>query len=514
MIESLADEIVTAGVKMSFGVPGSGVSLSLIDKLDKRGVPFYLTHFEGTGTLMAATIGRLSGCAGLSLSIKGPGLANSVPGLTAAWFEAFPVIHITEAYAFGSSPTQAHKRLEHACLAGGITKAVRYFSTNGPSFTDMALFAATEEPGPVVYELAIPPAGIQDTLPFTENVTGDQSSVMECITHSKRPVVIVGALGTRQHQIAEMLRRLAIPVFTSVAAKGILDEAISNSAGIFTGCGLELTPERQILPKADLIVGIGLTAREVLAAKPFHCNYVSIEAVATLGTNGFAPTARGGLYMVEEVFTQLAEIPAWGLDELADVMTALHARMDEGFLPGSVFHAIERQFRTDARIVLDTGYFCTIGEHAWRAPKDNLFLMSGQGRYMGTGLPMALGASLYEPTRPTIAILGDGGIAMYLAEAKLAVQHKLPLLIILMTDNAFGSIRTRALKDGLTQAPLIMDGCTWVPTFESLGFSGNRAENLSTVEAVLSTWVPASGPAFLEIPFAPDAYEAMVADIR
>jgi acetolactate synthase-1/2/3 large subunit len=127
---------------------------------------------------------------------------------------------------------------------------------------------------------------------------------------------------------------------------------------------------------------------------------------------------------------------------------------------------------------------------------------------------MAIGAALHDSGLPTVLVTGDGGVAMYLAEAKLAAQHKLPLLIVLMTDNAFGSIRTRAIKDGLTQKPLIMDGKSWVATFDSLGIPGTRVENLGALEQALAAWTPRNGPAFLEIPFEPDAYEAMVAGIR
>jgi acetolactate synthase-1/2/3 large subunit len=188
--------------------------------------------------------------------------------------------------------------------------------------------------------------------------------------------------------------------------------------------------------------------------------------------------------------------------------------MEEGFLPGAVFAAIDHQFQRRLRMVMDTGYFCTIGEHAWRAASADLCLLSGQGRYMGTGLPMALGAVLHDSSVPTVLVTGDGGVAMYLAEAKLAVQHRLPLLIVLMTDNAFGSVRTRAIKEGLTQKPLTMDGKSWVPVFDSLGIPGTRAENINAVHDALAAWMPSSGPAFLEIPFEPNAYEAMVAGIR
>jgi thiamine pyrophosphate-dependent acetolactate synthase large subunit-like protein len=85
---------------------------------------------------------------------------------------------------------------------------------------------------------------------------------------------------------------------------------------------------------------------------------------------------------------------------------------------------------------------------------------------------------------------------------------------VLMTDNTFGSIRTRAIKDKLTQKPLTMDGKSWVDVFDSLGIPGRRTENINAVRDALAAWMPRNGPAFLEIPFEPDAYEAMVAGIR
>ena len=117
---------------------------------------------------------------------------------------------------------------------------------------------------------------------------------------------------------------------------------------------------------------------------------------------------------------------------------------------------------------------------------------------MGTGLPMALGAALHDSGLPTVLVAGDGGIAMYLAEAKLAVQHKLPLLIVLMTDNAFGSIRTRAIKEA--DAKAAYHGRQELgPCLRFARHPGTRAENIDAVQDALAAWAPSSGPAFLEI---------------
>ena len=509
----LADEIAGHGVPMLFGIPGSGASLMLIDALEKHGIPFHLTHFEGAGALMAATVGHLSGRAGVSVSIKGPGLANALPGITAACFESYPLVHIAEAFTPDAPLSQAHKRLDHDALARPITKAARYFGSAG-GFPALAHLALAEEPGPVLMNLAPREVVVEQKLPEAEVPAGeDVGAAVELVGRSRSPVVIAGTAAIRAG-LGPVLAALSCPVFSTAAAKGVLDEAAPHAAGVYTGVGLALTPEFGLLPNADLVVGIGLTAKEVLAAKAFRCAYLAIDAAESPGSDAFSPAVRIGIGAAPAVCEALAAKPAWGIDELRRIQTRLRARMAERFLPGAVFDAIARRFERRVRLVMDTGYFCTIGEHVWQSSDPSLCLLSGQGRYMGTGIPMALGAALYDGKHPTVAVLGDGGVGMYLAEVKLAVRHKLPLLIVLMTDNAFGSIRTRAIQDHLTQIPLTMDGRSWVPTFESFGLASLRAASLDAVERALASWKPAEGPAFLEVPFDPDAYEAMVKDIR
>ncbi len=508
----LADEIIAHGVTRLFGIPGSGVTLSLIDALEKRGIPFHLTHFEGAGALMAATVGKLSGRAGVSLSIKGPGLANTLSGIAAAWFESYPLVHLTEAYPPGAPASLAHKRMDQASLVAPIAKASRFSAKDGPGFTAMAHFACAEQPGPVLFELAPSAPAKAEALPAAAMLRPDAAKAYELLRNCNHPIVIAGALALRAG-LGAALAKLNVPVFSTAAAKGIVDERAHNAAGLFTGVGEGYTPEYVLMHRADLVIGIGLTASESLKTAPFRAPYLAIEAVETPGTDAFAPEARLGLGDAVAAFDHIAACN-WGLDELRDILFRLQARMEEGFLPGACFAAIDNAFARRVRMVMDTGYFCTIGEHAWRAASADLCLLSGQGRYMGTALPMALGAALHDPSLPTVMVAGDGGIAMYLAEAKLAVQQKLPLLIVLMTDNMFGSVRTRAIKDGLTQKPLTMDGKSWVPVFDALGIPGTRAETIGQVNEALSDWMPSGGPAFLEIPFEPDAYEAMVGGIR
>lgn len=509
--DRLAQEISRQGVTSVFGIPGSGNTLSLIDALEKAGVGFGLTRFEGTGVLMAATFGRLSGKAGVSLSIKGPGLANAVPGLAAAWFEAFPVVHLTEATPVSAPPSQAHKRLDHLSLVKAVAKGIRSLAQTNQPFSQMASWAEAEETGPVVLELT--QTEVQTlSIPNSKVSEGDQGRILKMCQQAERPVLIIGSMAIRKN-LSSYINKLNIPVFSTAAAKGVIDETLPCSAGVYTGAGLDLTPEYSLLPKADLVVCMGLTAREVLSVKSFPCKAINIEAAHTAGIEGFGFTETSDLAAARPMLESL-QSKEWGVEQLKNIKSTLNKSLTQNFLPGQVYHQLQTHFQGKVRGVMDTGYFCTIAEHSWLAKNSNMCLLSGQGRYMGTGLPMAIAASLYDLTVPTLAFLGDGGVGMYFAEAKMAVDYQLPLLIVLMTDNAFGSIRTRAIQDNLTQAPLVMDGKSWVSVFNALGIPGERTDNLKGVEKALKHWNPDSGPAFLEIAFNPDQYESMVNKIR
>jgi acetolactate synthase-1/2/3 large subunit len=164
--------------------------------------------------------------------------------------------------------------------------------------------------------------------------------------------------------------------------------------------------------------------------------------------------------------------------------------------------------------VLDTGYFCTVGEHVWQAPEAGLCLGSGQGRYMGIGLPMAIAAAQQDGREPTILAVGDGGIGMFVGELRAAVERRLPLLVMLLSDGGFGSVRTRAVKDGLTQRPLLMGQPSWLRVMEGMGLTAAVAEDETGVADAAAKWDPASGPAFIEVRFDPASYQEMVVGVR
>ncbi|NLY38305.1 MAG: thiamine pyrophosphate-binding protein [Firmicutes bacterium] len=511
-LERLAREIYGCGITDVFGIPGSGQTLELLDCLEQYPVKFHLAHFEGAAAIMAGVAGRLSGRPGVAVSIKGPGLANMIPGLALCYLERFPLVAIAEAYHAQAPPSQAHKRMNHAALVEAVTKGRRYLAERGPGFTEMAEWAAAEIPGPVLLELAGGKTERECGVPPATCPAG--ADLVKYISRAKRPLVIAGTLALR-YGWSDQLNRLSIPVFSTVAVKGVINEHLPHAAGVYTGAGLELTPEKNVLPMADLIVGIGLHPNEVLAARPFHCPAVNIYPVDDPGCAAafnFAATAPPR--EAAAVFDALAR-QSWGLEAVQASRHKLEEKLLGGpFLPARAFRIIEDAFQGAVRLVLDTGNFCTVGEHVWRSIRGDRFLCSGQGRYMGVSLPMGLAASLYDRQIPTVVVAGDGGIGPFLAEMKIAVQNRLPLILILMTDGYFASIRGRALRDRLTEKPLTIAAPSWLSVMEGFRLRAERVEMAEALHRVLAEWNIHEGPMYIEIPFPATPYQWMLRGIR
>jgi acetolactate synthase-1/2/3 large subunit len=78
---------------------------------------------------------------------------------------------------------------------------------------------------------------------------------------------------------------------------------------------------------------------------------------------------------------------------------------------------------------------------------------------MGYSLPAAIGAKLADPSRSVCAICGDGSLQMSMMELATAVQHDVPVKLVVMTYTRFGIVRlfqTKGYDD--RQTAVFLDG--------------------------------------------------------
>lgn len=510
-IKTFSSGLVKSGVNSAFGIPGSGLSLSLIDDLEKRGVPFYLTNFEGSASLMAAVNGKVSNSIGLSISIKGPGLTNSLSGISAAWFESIPLIHASETHNILSGKNLFHKRLNQKSLLSEVTKDNFYVNNNANDVSKFIEYSKSETPGPILVEMQRDQTKNKFNKIPKKILNKNDKEAYEKLSNCTKPIIILGSLASRMCSNS-FINSLKIPVFSTASAKGVFNEFNENSMGVYTGVGLELSPENSIVKSADLIICVGMNTKEVLSVKKFPCYSINFQSIIEFKTHEFKFNSIIHIDYFEE-FMDCVKNKSWSQKDLNSIISKLNQNMLNSFLPANIFDYFNNLPSNNFRAIFDTGFFCTVAEHIWKSKSDNLCLMSGNGRYMGTSIPMAIGASLAETNIPHVVFMGDGGIGMYLSEISIAVNNNLPILFILLSDGGFASIRKSAISNNLTQNPLLVDN-DWPKIFESFNISSYKCNDLVSVDNIVSQWLKNTQPLFIEINFDSKKYLSMVDNLR
>lgn len=511
-VVALGDALVAEGVRAIFGIPGSGLSLQLIATLERLGVPFYGASHEASGAVMAGAFGARSRTLGCSVSIRGPGVGNALAGILTNHYEQRAALSLAEALGPAAPSGMAHKRLDHAVAAGPYVKAYATLAEPGPTLAALAAAARAEVPGPVHLDLlgddtrllrAPPPPGRHEPI---------GPGVSHLLEHARRPIVIAGSLATRRPW-GQRLAQLRVPLLTTFAAKGVVDERGAFAAGVFTGDGKALAPESRLLPDADLVVGLGLRRSEILRPPTWSCPVVLLDVVAGVA-DGLGATHVVSSAADEDLDAAVAALGtcAWGGDRVAEATTAVRRRLlEDRWLPGRVYETLEGALPGIGCFVVDTGWFCTVAEHVWRAPSAGTFLASANGRSMGTALPMAIGAALADRSRPTVCAMGDGGVRMYVAELRLAVEERLPILFLLLSDGRLGSVA----GDGtLSRRATSVAGASWFRIAEAMDCPGHQVKDVDGLLAALACWRWSEGPLFVEAVFDQERYAAMTRDLR
>lgn len=473
-------------------VPGGGASLDVIDALADLGRDVVTVHHEATAAIAAGAIGRLSARPGAVIAIKGPGLANLVPGLGLATLEGRPVVALVEAHAPGSSAV--HKRMDHTALAAGVAKGIGA-AADADAVRAGAALAMAERPGAVVLEL-VPGPAVAAPADVPPGRAADPTA-LAALAAARRPLVVAGSAALRAGW-GRALAAAAVPVATSAAAKGLIDERSAPSAGVVTGAGGPRSPEATLLSETDLVVAVGLDPRELLA-----------------------PLAGPRVVPVDPHATDPAEVlgalrgDGWDLDAVHGRVLALRDALVDAhpFLPAAILATVAEHLPS-ARMVADTGDHCTIAEHVWLARDHESFLGAGASRWMGTGLPTALGATLCDSGMVTVAMVGDGGIGGTFGELVVAVERERPLLVLVVEDGGFASIRGRAVARGRRTASLEHPPRGWARAAEGLGLHAAEVRTADQLTAALAGWSSWDGPLLVHCRHDAAAYATMTEGLR
>jgi acetolactate synthase-1/2/3 large subunit len=532
--EALVERLKQAGVTHIFGVPGGECNLDLIAACDRLGIAFVLTRTETAAAIMACVAGELTGAPGAAMTTRGPGLASAVNGAAFADLDRSPLLLIADGYA----PDQAfisHQRIDQErILAPLLRGSARLSAESALAQLDSLLAAAAgPPPGPSYLEvtgseirapapIAALPAAAAPAAPVPGGpvAQGAPESARALLGAAKRPLLIAG-LQARSADASAALRRFVeqsgCPVLTTYKAKGAMPEAHPLAMGLYAGG----VAEEPLVRDADLVLLYGFDPVE---GPPQAWRYKGIKALE-LTRHRFDPQLlEPDVSVVAPIGPALGALAAdtdssgWAAGELARhrerIRGAARVEPAGGVSPVAVVDCAIEHLPADSRIAIDAGAHMLPVLHLWQCAEPDRSLISRGLSTMGFALPAAIGASLADPQRKTVAFTGDGGLMMCLGELGTALECGAAPVVVLFNDSALTLIEAKQRRRQLPRSGISFGRTDFARIAEGFGWRARRASTRAELDSAFREAAALDEPFLIDALVDPSSYDEIIARVR
>ena len=506
-------------VDQVYCVPGEsyiGLTSTMIERNSMRVV--VCRHEAGAG-FMAAADGRLRNRAGVCMVSRGPGLSNGMVALHSSFHDATPMVMLVGQVERKDFGRQALQEQDYSVLLADITKQVIH--VNEPETASEAIarafhLAENGTPGPVAVilpedvldEETDAPVDLPRPRVKAAATEDDLGRLADMLAKAERPMVIVGgallADAVTDPQAFADLNRLAeewvLPISPSHRRPHAFDARHPNYGGYM---GIRVPPALiGEMKKADLMVSLGERMTDTVSqsysfpeAPQPQLPFVHVWPDANEVGRVWRPDL-GIPASPHEVIKALLKrgAPAdsgkrqgWvsGLNKIHnDLLAKEWEPTTDGVNFAAIVCEVDKHLAEDATITSDAGNFGSFVHRYIGFGQKQIFLSSIVGA-MGSGMPMAVAASMRRPGAQVVCFIGDGGALMMGNELATAIQYGAAPIMVISDNSMYGTIGMhsyvrypeRAFMDGtrLTNP----DFAAWARTFGAEGITIESEEEVA-----------------------------------
>ncbi len=462
----LVDCLIEQGCDRIFTVPGESF-LAVLDALhDSPQIETVICRQEGGAAFMACADGAMTGKPGVCFVTRGPGATNASIGAHVAFQDSQPMLLFIGDVDRGMKDREGFQEVDFTTMFAPLAKLVLRIDDPRriPEYIARAWATAIAgRPGPVV--IALP----EDML--LEEVTGlaarsavarpaqaicpdAMGTLMRMLADACAPVAIIGGAGwhtkAREH-FTSFAERVGLPVAGAFRRQ----DAIPNSSQAWAG-NLGYGPNPKLVERiksADLVLVVGARLGEATTdsytlVTPDHPGQVLVHIHPDPAELGRVYRADLAICADMAEFAEAADL--WDDDIVPfDAGPEAHKQWLEWSSPlpnghkldmGQVVATMRRELPDDAIICNGAGNFSGWWHRYWHYNGFPSQLAPTAGA-MGYGVPAAVAAAKRFPERTVIALAGDGDFLMNGQELATAVQYGCDLLVVLVDNGAYGTIR-------------------------------------------------------------------------
>jgi acetolactate synthase-1/2/3 large subunit len=464
----LVQQLVSHGVKHVFCVPGESY-LAVLDGLVDADIKVTVCRQEGGAAMMADAHGKLTGEPGICMVTRGPGASNALAGIHIAMQDSTPLILFVGQIERGMREREAFQEMDYRAVFGTQAKWVTEIDQveRIPELVSRAFNVATSgRPGPVVIALPedmltelsdaaiVPHYQVVDSAPLP----AQWAELEKLLAGARAPVAVLG--GSRWNaeavnRFAAFAERLQLPVAASFRRQMLMP---ADHPCFIGDLGLGGNPEMlERIKSSDLLLLVGGRLSEIPsqsytlidiplpAQKLVHIHPDSAELNrvyhATLALNASPIAFAAGLSAVAA-----PPAPVWAADTLRLHQSYLkwsdpsQVRTAGALQMGGVMSYLEKHLPVDAILTNGAGNYATWLHRFHRFGRFATQLAPTSGS-MGYGLPAAVGAKRVWPDKTVVCFAGDGCFLMHGQEFATAVQYDLPIIVVLIDNGMYGTIR-------------------------------------------------------------------------
>jgi len=533
----IADTLAAAGVRVAYTVPGESF-LPLLDGLAAAGIRVVPTRHEGGAAFMAAASAALSGHPTVVVGTRAVGAANLAVGLHVAHADSLPVIALVGQVARPTRGRDGFQEVDLAATIGGYCRWAREVrdAATLPTILDEALRRATTgRPGPVL--LSLPEDLLAEEVadapsrPAAAATVGPSRlpppdpihvrRILHLLLDAERPVILAGGGVLRSRATADLVR-LAEFVDVPVIAAWRRPDVFPNDNPRYLGMsGYFAAPTvRRRLANADAMLVIGCRLNEVatygheIPATATRWAHVDTEPLGSrpglaAPTIALAADARTFLREARRVLGA-GVLDAGGLERRRASMAADRVAFEDarqvdlaawdgpGVHPGRIVATLNRVLSPDTIVTTDAGNFGGWAARGLVLRRPGTFLGTTAGA-MGFAIPAAVAAAMAGPGRPVVALAGDGGAGMTIAELETAVRVGVHPVVLVFDNERYGTIHDHQVRRGFEPVATDLGPVDWVRVAEGYGANGARIDRDDAFEPALRAALAAARPTVLHL---------------
>lgn len=495
---ALKDAMDDIGVEHLFGLIGDA-NLYMVDSYTRDcGGAYVRAASEAGATAMGVSYAQIKNKVGVVTVTQGPGLTNALTALLEGVKSSTPLVLLA-----GDTADEDHSHIQFINQRELVIGAGMGFEQLRAPHTiardlNRAFRRAWLERRPIVFnmpydfqwrdaeyerlKLRLPQMTVSPTL------GEDMDNAIGIIASARQPVVLAGRGAADEKTklaIQKFAQRIGAPVATTIRAKDLFAGDPFN-IGI---CGtLSNDIANDVLMGSDCIVAFGAGLNKYTGGMgSFYDKKKRIIHISQHATDigKYTPVEAGlvgDMGLIADQMTDLmneAEIPAsaYRSDELAERIRKYkqRPRLSDKNAPGTVdvlelFRSLNTSFPKDRIYLTDGGRYEYI---AWvdvnvMTPLDYVHTICFGA--IGLGVPSAIGAAVAGAGKPTLLVVGDGGLELGgMTELMTAVREKLNLVVVVCNDGSYGAEYEQFVAKGMDPSLTMLGSPDFAPIAQAMG---------------------------------------------